>query len=29
MFALAGVVIALVLSFVLTTLLVGKDQQDA
>lgn len=28
MFALAGVVIALVLSFVLTTLLVGKDQQD-
>ena len=29
MFALAGVVIALVLSFVLTTILVGKDQQDA
>lgn len=29
MFALAGVVIALVLSFILTTILVGKDQQDA
>lgn len=29
MFALAGVVIALVLSFILTTILVGKDQPDA
>ncbi|WJD47619.1 PTS transporter subunit EIIC [Enterobacter sp. PGRG2] len=28
MFALAGVVIALVLSFILTTILVGKDQPD-